>query len=125
MSIIDHLQEVKDHTSGIPSNVRIVLRSFGPHTTELRYRPILEGYERLCRIIEEALAGRFDGELIPVDKEEVAAEMVSHLIIDTAYMHERLTAAGAPVGAYPFDYLADKILPREGDPDARPIDHSD
>lgn len=114
MAVKDYLKPVTEHTSGIPSNVMLVLRGFGPHTSRKLLDPLIRAYEKQVRLIEVTLDGKdLEGMPVPGDKEELAAEMVAHQIIDAAYLHERLRAAGAPIGEYPFDWAADIILPRE------------
>ena len=114
MAVRDYLKPLTEHRSGIPSNVMLVLKGFGPHTSEKMRAPLERVYEKQVRLIEMTLEGKdLEGFPIPADKEELAAEMVAHQIVDTAYLHDRLRAAGAPLGEFPFDWAADIIMPRD------------
>lgn len=114
MAVKDYLKPLVEHRSGIPSNVMLMMRGFGPNTSRKMVEPLVRAYEKQVRLIEVTLEGKdLEGFPIPADKEELAAEMVAHQIVDTAYLHDRLRAAGAPIGEFPFDWVAEIILPRD------------
>lgn len=113
MSVREKLKPVENHVTGIPSNIFLVLKGVGPHTPRKLLDPVRTAYDKQARLIEATLDGKdLEGFPIPSDKEELAAEMVAHMIIDHAFLHEALSRAGYPVGAYPFEDMADLILPR-------------
>lgn len=109
MAVTDYLRPVEHHTCGIPPLVMMSLRNFSLSAPKRLVDLARETYDNLCGRIEDCLSGRG----VPVDKEELAAEIAAHLIIDAAYLHDRLRVAGALVGPFPYDYLADRIMPRK------------
>lgn len=106
MSVEDYIKEVTDHRCGIPSHIMVTLKHLHPQSPKRFVDMTREMYDRLLRVVEDALAGKD----IPVEDEEKAAEMVSHLIIDLAFIHDCLCRAAVPV-EFPYNRLAERILP--------------
>ena len=113
MAVIDYIKPLEHHTSGLPPMVMFYMRQLNPGYDRKFIDLAQEAYEELLRFIEQGLHGD-----VPVDSEQKAAEAVSHLILDAAFVHDRLCAAGVVVGAFPYDYLAEKLLPKKKDEDA-------
>lgn len=113
MAVIDYIKPLEHHTSGLPPMVMFYMRQLNPGSDRKFIDLAQEAYEKLLRFIEQGLHGD-----VPVDSEQKAAEAVSHLILDAAFVHDRLCAAGVVVGAFPYDYLANKLLPKKKDEDA-------
>ena len=113
MAVIDYIKPLEHHTSGLPPMVMFYMRQLNPDYDRKFIDLAQEAYEKLLRFIEQGLHGD-----VPVDSEQKAAEAVSHLILDAAFVHDRLCAAGVVVGAFPYDYLAEKLLPKKKDEDA-------
>ena len=108
MSVVDHIKPIEHHALGIPQVMLFHVRNFNPQSPSWMIGIVQETYEKLLRFIEQGLHGN-----VPIASEEAAAEYVSHLILDAAFLHDRLTAAGVVLGKFPYDYLADRILPRK------------
>lgn len=115
MAVIDYIKPLEHHTSGLPPMVMFYMRQLNPGLDlDRKFIDLTqEAYEKILRFIEQGLHGD-----VPVNSEEKAAEAVSHLILDAAFVHDRLCAAGVVVGAFPYDYLAEKLLPKKKDEDA-------
>lgn len=119
MAVSDYIKPVTDHRTGIPSMIVAILKHLRPNEDRRVLRPVREAYEKQVRLIEMTLDGKdYTGIPIPLDREELAAELVSHLIIDCAFLHDRLMYAGVDVGEFPFDKYADIILPNKEKKDA-------
>lgn len=120
MSVREKLQPVQDHRTGIPSTVLPILRGIGPHSSKQMLDVFRRTYDQLVLVVERMLEGQApDGYgVIPPEDEERCAEVVAHQIIDLAFLHDRLSYAGLDMGEFPFDDLADKIMPKEADHDS-------
>lgn len=117
MAIEDYIKPVEDHVSGIPSIIRAVIANLSLQSSQRTISVIRTAYDSNVKLIEDTLAGKD----VPLDKEEMAAGMVSHLILDTAFIHDALSRAGVPVGPFPFDYLADKLMPKPKNEDTNDV----
>lgn len=108
MSVEDHIRPLKHHTIGFPPMMRAGLRRMRIETTPRHVAVATRAYERLLHIIEAGLAGN-----VPVEREQDAADYVAHVVIDAAYLHHCIRASGYHlIGDFPYDYLADKVMPR-------------
>lgn len=109
MSVESQLKPLKNHVLGIPPQVQMMLRTMRP--AKEMTKPLglaLELYERNLKFIEAIMSGR-----CPVEREEKAAQVAAHLILDTAFIHNAIAGTGYQIGDFPYNYLADRILPRE------------
>lgn len=111
MAVKDYIKSVRHHRCGIPSESLIFFKSLNITSSQLHIDVVKRCYDKQVNLIDKALSGVG----VPVDCEEAAASMVSHLIIDTAFIHNCLVRAGALVEPFPFDYLVDKLLPKRQD----------
>lgn len=108
MSVRDHIGPLKSHRLGIPPEVMRMMR----HMSDTKpANPKLLGeslnlYEMLVKAIEQFMAGR-----CPVEREDHAAQIAAHFIVDAAFVHSCIAATGYQIGDFPYDDLADKILP--------------
>ena len=112
----DHIQPVRHHCSGIPLEIRKQLNVLALAKTikmdeGVRTKLLdqaLELYEKLlaqCENYEKIGDAR-----CPVEKEEHAAEILAHQIIDLAYIHNAIVSSGHQLGDFPYNDLADKIF---------------
>jgi len=53
------------------------------------------------------------GRGVKIEEEEMAAVYVTHLVVDAAFVHNCCRQADIEVGAFPYDYLVDKLFPPE------------
>lgn len=110
MSVIDHIKPLKKHSLGIPRMIMESLRHLGdvkPCNEKLR-SIALEMYEKLLKHIEEALSGH-----CPAEREDNAAEIAAHLIIDAAFIHQCIAQTDYPIGEFPYNSVAAKLFPEE------------
>ena len=112
MSVESHIRPLHNHCLGIPPVVQQGLRRMNIFTTpKSQIAVVVRTYERLLKIIDAGLKGN-----LPVEHEQQAADHVAHVVIDAAYLHGCLRAAGYKlVGDFPYDYLADRIIPAKSD----------
>ena len=121
----DHIKPVRHHCSGIPLEIRKQLNVLALAKTikfdeGVRLKLLdqaLELYEKLlnqCEKYEQIGDAR-----CPVEKEEHAAEILAHQIIDLAYIHNAIRSSGYQLGDFPYDDLVDKIFGANSD-----VDHS-
>lgn len=108
MAVIDHIKPLEHHTCGIPPQVMFHMKRLNTQSSQRMVDLAMRSYDKVIALIEKGLHGD-----VPVDSEERAAEYVSHLILDAAFIHDCLCHAGCIVGAFPYDYLADRLLPKE------------
>lgn len=112
MSIEDKIRPLAHHSLGIPHQLLPGLRRMGVRTTPQHVVVALRAYERLLRLIEQGLAGVN----VPADHEQDAADYVAHIIVDAAFLHNCIRAAGYTlIGDFPYDHLADRIVPVKRD----------
>ncbi|MBQ3569572.1 MAG: hypothetical protein IJA20_02740 [Methanocorpusculum sp.] len=107
MAVIDHIKPLEHHSCGIPPQVMFHMKRLDKQSSKRMIDLAMSSYDKLVYLIEKALHGD-----VPVDSEERAAEYASHLILDAAFIHDCLCHAGCIVGAFPYDHLADRILPK-------------
>lgn len=108
MAVIDHIKPLKNHSCGIPPQVMFHMKRLDKQSSKRMIDLALQSYDKVLSLIEKALHGD-----VPVDSEERAAEYASHLILDAAFIHDCLSQAGCIVGKFPYDHLADRLLPKE------------
>ncbi len=112
----DHIQPIQHHCSGIPIEIRKQLNVLALAKTikmdeGVRIKLLdqaLELYEKLldqCEKYEKIGDAR-----CPVEKEEHAAEILAHQIIDLAYIHNAICSSGYQLGDFPYNDLVDKIF---------------
>lgn len=112
MAVVDHIKPLENHSSGIPPQVMFHMKRLNTQSSKRMIDLAMQSYDKVLRLIEKGLSGD-----VPVDSEQRAAEYVSHLILDAAFIHDCLCHAGCVVGKFPYDYLADKLLPRPEKPE--------
>ena len=112
MSVESHIRPLAHHSLGIPHQIVVGMRRMSVTGTPRLVTLALRTYEQLLSFIEAGLEGKGLKGGIPIEHEQDAADYVAHLIIDAAYVHGCLRAAGYTlVGDFPYDHLADRILP--------------
>lgn len=142
MSIKDLIRPIKDHTIGIPPAVQPGLR----HMSDLKAR-LVQLTGKLVKTTDESdelssiqqtlnqqlsIATRTYEELIEkiefmlnhdvdVEHEQHAADLVTHLIIDAAFLHMCISGADETIGKFPYDDLANKIFPVQDKPDPETV----
>lgn len=112
MSVKDHIKPVNNFVSGIPLTLRNMLRSL-PKVGVGNGKPLslaLSLYEKQLKFIEAVMSGR-----CPVEREDKAAEIAAKLILDAAFVHQAIASTGYQIGDFPYDDLADIILPKPSD----------
>lgn len=115
MSVRDKIGPLKTHCLGIPPNIMRDMRHMADQSppNQKMLSESLKLYENLLRYIEDMMDGR-----CPVEREEHAAQVAAHFIVDAAFVHQCVAATGYMIGEFPYNDLADKILParpRSGD----------
>lgn len=106
MAVSDYLRPVEHHSMGIPPNVLQQLVRMTEYSPQSMIDLAMRSYENILGHIEKGLRGD-----VPVQSEQAAAEYVSHLIIDAAFFHHHLRRVGCLIGDFPYDDLAERILP--------------
>lgn len=103
----DHIRPLKHHCSGIPKNIRDALNQL--QAGDKRYlESALELYEKLAKQLESY--EKLGDARCPVEKEEHAAEIFAHQIVDLAFIHNAIASSGYQIGDFPYNDLADKIF---------------
>lgn len=116
MSVVDKLKPVESHVCGMPWTAKAIIDTLSPTSSVSRKQAVYNAYKQNCTIIDKALSGEWlkDAPLDSRDKnEEKLALFTAHLILDTAYIHQRLCQAGFDMERFPYDTLADKVLPKK------------
>ena len=108
MAVADYIMPIQNHHSGIPPQFMYHMKRLNKQSPKAMIDLAIKSYEKVLTYIERALNGD-----VPSESEAQAADIASHLILDAAFMHDCLSHAGCIVGKFPYDYLADKILPRK------------
>ena len=102
----DHIRPLKHHCSGIPKNIRDALNQL--QAGDKRYlESALELYEKLAKQLESY--EKLGDARCPVEREEQAAEIFAHQIVDLAFIHNAIASSGYQIGDVPYNDLADKI----------------
>lgn len=103
----DHIRPLKHHCSGIPKNIRDALNQL--QAGDKRYlESALELYEKLAKQLESY--EKLGDARCPVEREEQAAEIFAHQIVDLAFIHNAIASSGYQIGDFPYNDLADKIF---------------
>ena len=103
----DHIQPLKHHCSGIPKNIRDALNRL--QAGDKRYlESALDLYDKLLKQVDSY--EKLGDARCPVEKEEHAAEILAHQIVDLAFIHNAIASSGYQIGDFPYNDLADKIF---------------
>ena len=108
MAVRDKIKPLEHHSPGFPPYVLEHLKQMTPASPATLISLASRAYEKMCRMIEDGLNGKG----VDIEDEELVAEYVAHLIIDTAILHDALNRAHVFTGEYPYNEYADIILPR-------------
>jgi len=117
MRLRDNIKPLAHHVWGIPVPIRNMLQKL--KVTPLKHLKGQRGRARLdmaLRLYETMLKRieKFEEEgdrHCPAERVEKAAEVLAHMIVDTAYIHDCISGTGYQIGDYPYGYLADKLIP--------------
>lgn len=142
MSIRDLIRPLKTHTLGIPMAVQPGLR----HMADVKAR-IIQLSSKLSKtsqesselgslqqmlgkqlsIATETYSGLIDkieymlNHDVDVEHEQQAADIVTRLVIDAAFLHMCIAGADESIGKFPYDDLANKIFPVSDKPDPETV----
>lgn len=108
MAVVDYIVPITNHHCGIPRLVMYQMKRMNRNSPKAIIDLALKSYEKVLSHIEKALNGD-----VPSESEAQAADIASHLILDAAFIHDCLRHAGCIIGDFPYDYLADRILPKK------------
>lgn len=109
MTIENLLEPLKTHRPGFPKFMVEIINNTTPESNVALIDLIDNTYHQLLEIIDKGLSGKG----IKVNEEKVAAEYISHLIIDAEDLWFACKRCGVLVGEFPYKYLVDKLLPEE------------
>lgn len=110
MAVRDLLRPVDFHNPGFSPQQMAFIRNMGVRSTPKLVKRVRHEYDRLLELINRGLAGQG----VDTEDEQVAADMVAHLMIDAAILHNSLKAAQVlGTGDFPYDWAVDIILPRK------------
>lgn len=108
MAVLDHVRPLQKHVMGIPPEVMMGLKNLRPFSNPKMIALGVSLYERLLQKIEVISSGK-----VPVEHEQEAADIAGHLIVDAAFIHNCIMRAGYQAGEFPYNHLADKLIPRK------------
>lgn len=112
----DHIKPLAHHCSGIPRqiqqrlNMLSVLKAskiIGGREKQL-LDDALDLYDKLLKQLESF--EKLGNEKCPVEREDKAAEIMAHMVIDLAFVHQAIACTGYQIGEFPYNDLTDKIF---------------
>lgn len=109
MAIEDFIKPLDGHKPGFPKQIVGIIKNLNMFSHDMLKFLAEESYHRLLEMIDRGLSGQG----VKVDEEEMAALYVSHLIVDAAILHNACRRAEINVGSFPYDYLADRLIPHK------------
>jgi hypothetical protein len=142
MSIKDLVRPLKSHSLGVPPVMQDGLRHMADMKQRLNHltgktvkttderreqeyiQSVLSHQLSVGLNIYEDLLKRIDTMLnhdVDVEHEQEAADIVTHLVIDAAFIHMCISGADDSIGKFPYDYLANKIFPVQDKPSAETV----
>lgn len=101
----DYLRPVTAHRLGLPPVLVRMLNRLSPRDRGAAAQA-MRMYEDSLRLIDDVLRGQCD-----FATGERAAAALSHMLLDTAFIYDRLHGAGLVRGRFPYDGLIQKIVP--------------
>lgn len=101
----DYLRPIQTHRLGLPPVVVSMLNRLSPHDRRAGSEA-MRMYEDFLRLIDSVLQGRVD-----FMTGERAAAALSHILLDAAFVYDRLHSNGLVRGRFPHDDLIQRIVP--------------
>lgn len=117
----DHIKPLAHHCSGIPRQIQQQLNILSmlkvSNIVGGRQKQLLDNalelYDKLLKQLESY--EKLGNDKCPVEREEKAAEIMAHMIIDLAFVHQAIASTGYQIGKFPYDELTDAIFGEKQD----------